>query len=137
MSATRPNPLRHVAETVLDERFGALDPRLRQDLATSLVRQWVTSGGHAGLVTRSHHFWFRIVRTDGGGYEVGFDAQPPRFLEVLRRAGVAEESIPGLLHQLNLCQSVRCRTQDGRFLRLGMNARERALRAEPAADEGN
>jgi hypothetical protein len=135
MSSTRLNALRNVAEAELDRRLGQLDPRLRQDLATSLVRQWLTGDGHAGLVTPAGHLWFRMVRTEAGGFEVGFDAQPPRFLDRLRDWQVADRDIPRLLHQLNLSQEVWCRSDEGRQLRLRMVARERTLLVEPVAQE--
>jgi len=134
MSSIKHTALRNVAEAELDSRLGDLDSRLKQELATSLVRQWLTNDGHAGLVTQSNHYWFRMIRTDGG-FEVGFDAQPPRFIDQLRGADVAEEQIPGLLHELSLCQSAQCQTQDGKSIRLRMIARERTLLIEPVADE--
>jgi hypothetical protein len=134
---TRHNPLRKIAEAELDRRFADLDSQLKQELATSLARQWLTNEGHAGLVTTSGHYWFKINRTQNGGFEVGFDAQPPRFVDNLRRANVAEDQLSGLLHQLSLCQSVVFPTQDGRILCLRMIAKERTLLIEPAANEND
>jgi hypothetical protein len=135
MSSTKQNALRQVAEAELDRRLGPLDPRLRQELATSLVRQWITSDGHAGLVMSSGHCWFRMIRTEGGGFEVGFDAQPPRFMDRLREWQIVEDEIPELLHQLNLCQSASCLSQENLQLRLSMRPKERNLSVEPVADE--
>jgi hypothetical protein len=134
MSSTRQNALRNVAEAELDQHLGQLDSRLRQQLATSLVRQWITSDGHAGLVTVSAHYWFRMIRTDTG-IEVGFDAQPPRFLDRLHDWKVADDDIPELLHQLNLCQEVLCRSEEGRQLRLRVLAKDRTLLVQPVAEE--
>jgi hypothetical protein len=134
MSSTRQNALRNVAEAELDRRLGELDSRLRQELATSLVRQWITSDGHAGLVMPAGHYWFRMIRTDAG-FEVGFDAQPPRFLDRLHDWKVADDDIPELLHQLNLRQEVLCHSEEGRQLRLRMLAKERTLLVEPVAEE--
>jgi hypothetical protein len=135
MSSTRQNALRNIAEAELDRRIGQLDPRMRQELATSLVRQWITSDGHAGLVTPLAHYWFRMIRTDAGGFEVGFDAQPPRFMDRLHDWKVPDGDIPELLHQLNLCQEVLCRSEAGRQLHLRMLAKERTLLVEPVAEE--
>jgi hypothetical protein len=134
MSSTRQNALRNVAEAELDRRLGELDLRLREELATSLVRQWITCDGHAGLVTPSGHFWFRMIRTDGG-VEVGFDAQPPRFVDSLREWKVPEDEIPDLLHQLNLRQRASCQSQEGNHLRLRMVPNERTLLVQPVPEE--
>ncbi len=47
-----------------------------------------------------------------------------------RRWQVDEEEIPELLHRLNLCQSVLCRTTDGRTIRLWMEPKEEIVRCE-------
>jgi hypothetical protein len=134
MSSIRQNALRNVAEAELDRRLGELDSQQKGELATSLVRQWITYDGHAGLVTPSGHFWFDMIRTDGG-FEVGFDAQPPRFMDRLREWKVQEDEIPELLHQLNLRQRASCQSQENRPLRLRMLPKERTLLVEPVAEE--
>jgi hypothetical protein len=133
MSSVRQSALRKVAEATLERHCGQLDPALKQELATSLARQWITNDGHAGLITRASHCWFRMVRK-GSGFEVGFDAQPPRFVDDLRRMQVDEEEIPVLLHQLNLCQSVWFQVSNGETWQLRMVARERRLLIEPVCD---
>jgi hypothetical protein len=135
MSSLKQTPLRKLAEVVLDQHFGELEPQLKQDLAISLVRQWTTNDGHAGLVTLSHHHWFRMVRTQGGGFEVGYQASPPQFMEDLRRWNVSEEEIPDLLHNLNCQQSVLCNTAEGERIKLRLVAQERTLLIEPVEAE--
>jgi hypothetical protein len=44
-------PLRKITESKLAKHFGDLDTAVRSELATSLVRQWLTNDGCAGLVT--------------------------------------------------------------------------------------
>jgi hypothetical protein len=134
MAATKPNVLRKIAESSLDRYLTGLDPEVKQELATTLARQWITGDGHAGLATPSHHFWFDLVRKVNG-FDVGFDRQPPQLAGKLREAGVPEEAIPGLLHKLNLCQTVLCETRDGRRYRVRMIARERKFLPEPVDAE--
>jgi hypothetical protein len=136
MSSARSNPLRKIAEDQIERLFGDFDPRLKQELATSLVRQWITNDGYAGLVKSSSHHWLRLIRTDGG-FEVGRDDQPPRFVNQLRQGNVSEDQIPDVLHQLNLTQCTTCQTQDGGTIRLRMVAKERTLVIERADDEAS
>jgi hypothetical protein len=41
---------------------------------------------------------------------------------------VDEAEVPGLLHRLNLCQSVVCETADGRTVELRVEPKQRAVR---------
>jgi hypothetical protein len=135
MNPIKHYPLRKVAEKVLAKHLGDLDAAVRDELATSLVRQWITNDGHAGFVARTRQFWFRMV-TNGDGVEVGFSPVEGNWGRVLSEDWhVAEEEVPGLLHQLNLCQSVLCRTGDGRTIRLRIEPKERAVRCEQHEEE--
>ncbi|HYT90687.1 MAG TPA: hypothetical protein VEL76_18410 [Gemmataceae bacterium] len=128
-------PLRKVAENVLVKYLGDLDAAVKDELATSLVRQWLTNNGHAGFVTPTRQFWFQMV-TQGDGVEVGFSPAEGNWGRVLSDDWhVAKEEIPGLLHRLNLCQSVLCRTPDGRTIRLRIDPKERAVRCEEQSEE--
>ncbi len=130
MNPIKQFPLRKIAEKVLARHLGDLDAAVRDDLATSLVRQWVTNDGHAGFVTPTRQFWFQMV-TKGDGVEVGFSPVEGNWGGVLTEEWhVAEEEVPALLHRLNLCQSVLCRTADGLTIRLRIEPKERAVRCE-------
>jgi ABC-type nitrate/sulfonate/bicarbonate transport system ATPase subunit len=48
--------LRKIAEHELDQCFHELDAQTRDELATSLVRQWIEDADNAVLVTRQFHF---------------------------------------------------------------------------------
>jgi hypothetical protein len=135
MKPIRQYPLRKIAESELARHFGHLDAAVRDQLATSLVRQWLTNDGHAGFVTLTHQYWFRLVAT-GDSLEVGFSEAEGDWGMVLSRDWhVEEEDVPGLLHQLNLCQSALYRTADGRTIRLRIEPRERTVRCEEQAAE--
>src|SRR5205085_2824812 len=60
MQPKRGSILRTIAEHELEACFGQLNPVTKHDLATSLVRQWLTNGGQAVIVTREYHLWFRM-----------------------------------------------------------------------------
>ncbi len=135
MNPVKRPPLRMIAENELNKHFGDIDTAVRNELATSLVRQWLTNDGHAMVVTSTHQFWFRIVaRSDG--CEVGFNKAKSNWGRILSQSWhVDEEEIPGLLHQLNLCQSVLCHTTEGRMVRLWIEPKERTVRSEEQAGE--
>ncbi len=112
------NALRKVAEYELDQCFHDLDPLIRDELATSIVRQWIGNDGNAVIVTREFHFWFRMTKLEDGQTQVVRDRDPQTFVDHLRKSRVIEAQIPGLLHELSVCQSVQCLTDYGQKLRL-------------------
>ena len=131
----RQPPLRKIAESVLTKHLGDLDAAVRDELATSLVRQWLANDGHAGLVLPTWQCWFRMVKK-GEGFEVGFDKAEGTWGSVLSRdMQVDKDEVPAVLHQLNVCQSVLCRTADGRTIRLWIEPKERAVRCGEVAEE--
>jgi hypothetical protein len=128
MTPSRSQALRRIAEDQLDVRLGELDPQARQELATSLVRQWLGNDGHAGIITPSNNYWFRLERRADGGIEIGFEANPGSFAALLRNWGVAEEDMAHLLHQLSLRQAVRYRTEAGLALEVRLEPAQLTLR---------
>jgi hypothetical protein len=135
MKPVKHYPLRKLAETELAMCFSGLDDALLNDLATSLVRQWLTNDGHAGLVTSTHQCWFRLVTT-GDSLEVVVSQAEGGLGRILSRDWhVDDEEIPGLLHRLNLCQSVLYRTAVGPTIRLWVEPKVRAVRCEEQAGE--
>jgi hypothetical protein len=129
-------PLRKIAESELARHFGHLDTAVRDELATSLVRQGLTNDGHAGFVTPTGQCWLRIVVREDGGVEVGVSKPEGDWERVLAEDWhIDEAEVPGLLHQLNLCQSAQCRTADGRTIRLRIEPKERTVRCEEQAAE--
>jgi hypothetical protein len=126
--------LRRIAENELNRHLGELDAAVRNELATSLVRQWLTNDGHAGLAFPSCHCWFQLVRKSDG-YEVGFGrTEVSGSRTLLRDWQVDEAKIPAVLHQLNVCQSVQCPTMDGRTIRLWLEPKERVVQCRKLAE---
>jgi hypothetical protein len=131
MKQLKQYPLRKIAESVLASHFGDLDPEVMQELATSLVRQWLTNDGHAGFVTSSHQHWFRAVPREDDGVEVGSSSPDGDWARVLSHDWqVDEDDVPELLHSLNLCQSALCRTADGRTIQVRVEPKERTVRCQ-------
>ena len=130
MKSLKQFPLRRIAESVLTQYLGDLEPEVRDELAASLVRQWITNDGHAGFIYPTRRFWFQMVAA-GDKVEVGFSEVADNWGLVLTRDWkVDEEEIPGLLHQLNLCQSVTCETTNGLVVRLRIEPKDRSVRCE-------
>jgi hypothetical protein len=124
MKPRRKLPLRKIAESQMERHFGNLDAAVRNELATSLVRQWITNDGYAGFVTPTRQYWFQMV-AKGEQLDVGCTEAQGNWGRILSRDyQVAEDEIPSLLHQLNLCQTVSWRTTDGRTIRLGIDPKE-------------
>jgi hypothetical protein len=135
MKPVKQYPLRRIAENELSRHLGDLDTAVRDELATSLVRQWLGNDGHAGLVTPTHQCWFHLV-TNGDSLEVGYSEAQGHWGRTLSQDWqVDEEEIPGLFHELNLCQSASCRTADGRTLRLWIEPKVQTVRCQEQAGE--
>jgi hypothetical protein len=136
MSPIKRYPHRKVAESVLNEHFGDLDVGVRNELATSLVRQWLTNEGYAGIVTTTHRHWIRLVPKDDGGVQVKVGKVAGSWASVLSRDWHLDEAkIPEFLHQLNLCQAVQCRNKDGRTISLRIEPKARAVRCQELPEE--
>lgn len=53
--------LRQIAGSELEKLYPASEPRARNDLITSVVRQWQTCAGHAGVFTVAVTYWLVLV----------------------------------------------------------------------------
>ena len=127
--------------SVPDHQRDVVEPEdLRGDVLTVAVRGAGIgvddrNEGHAGLVTSTHQCWFRLVTT-GDSLEVVVSQAEGHWGRTLSRDWhVDDEEIPGLLHQLNLCQSVLYRTAVGLTIRLWVEPEERAVRCEEQMGE--
>jgi hypothetical protein len=127
-------PFREIAENTLAKYFGKLDADLRNELATSLVRQWVSNDGHAGFVTPTHQFWFQVIPMSDG-VEVKCRPVKKHWGRVLsQKWDQSEDEIPGLLHQLNLCQIALFRIADGRTISMRVEPKKRRVRCEEGTE---
>jgi hypothetical protein len=136
MSNRKRYPHRKVAESVLAEHFSDLDVGVRNALATSLVRQWLTNDGCAGFVTTSHRYWIQLVPKEDGGVQVGVRKFKGSWGAVLSQDWhLEEDKIPAFLHQLNLCQSAQCRNKDGRSISIRIEPKARTIRCQELPGE--
>lgn len=123
---TKDNPLRNIARIELTRVFNDLAPKIREELETSLVRQWLTYEGHAGVIAPVNNAWFRLVR-QGDEYHVGRDLCDSRVAAMLRECGADEEEFPELFHRANLSQHTEFVGRDGKLCRLSIDPRERRV----------
>jgi len=130
----RQNGLRGLAEELLDRTFSGLEPALRADLATSLVRQWVTNGGRAVIATEDGLYWLGLERLADGGYLVSRTVEDAALADELRARGVLAAEIPDLLHDLTLRQCAGCETADGEEVLLRIDPVARRFSIERGRD---
>lgn len=128
------NALRKIAEHELSCCFHGLSATACDELATSLVRQWIGNDGNAVIVTRDFQFWFRIKKLDNGQMHVVRDVQPQTFVDQIRKSRVIEDQIPSLLHELNLRQSADAATDYGEKVRLRVEPANSTFFVELVAD---
>jgi hypothetical protein len=111
---------------------GGLPPGERGDLATSLVRQWVTYDGHACLFLVGQVIYFDLGRTPLGKPRLAPEPGLPGWLDVLTRDWKIEpDDLPGIFDQLNRGQGAEVTNAEGVPLRLWVNPRERSRGVEP------
>lgn len=127
----RPNPLRTIAEGQLHAIFGdSLSSEVENELATALVRQWMTYDGHAGLLADQVRFWFQVNKT-ATGYDLSRQENRGCILDpFVRERGIDLADIPSILHRLNVSQSAEAETLHGRRLRFFIKPKERTISVE-------
>ena len=116
------NALRKIAEHELAQCLQDLNSQVRDELTTSLVRQWIGNDGNALIITRDFHTWFRLKKLDDGRMQLVRDRHPQTFVDQMRKARVIESEIPCLLHELNVRQSTECLTDYGQKIRLRVDS---------------
>jgi len=114
--------LREIAELELDQCFDDLSPTTRDELANSLVRQWIGNDGKAIIVNRDFEFSFALTTRSDGALQVVRERAPQTFVDHMRKSRVIERDIPRLLHEVSIRQTTECMADYGQKLR---------LRAEP------
>jgi len=131
--------LRHLAEQLIEEIAGdeAFPEGEREDLATSLVRQWVSYDGHATLFLGGRQVYLVLGQTPLGRPCVVPLAAPGRWLKQLTGEWkVSADDLPEALDRLNRGQSAEVVNADGVPLRLWVNPWEKTRGVEPLAGAG-
>ena len=127
------NLLEEIADAEEDEEISEAD---RNDLATSLLRQWITYDGNATLFIGEEQIYFVLAQTKAGDYRVIPDRSPPGWMNrLIQDWKIAPEELPPLIRQLNLGQSVESVNSEGLPIRLWANPKERSQGVEPLIKE--
>lgn len=130
--------LRRLAELILqkiaeDEAIPEAD---HHDLATSLVRQWITYDGNATLFVGERQIYLVLARTATGQFGIVSEQSLPGWMKCLAQDWkINPDEFPSILGQLNLGQSIEVINSEGVPLRLWVNPQERTKGVEPLVKE--
>ncbi len=130
----RSRALRKLADDFLRKtlRAGDVPPGGAEELATSLVRQWLTCDGNATLFVGEHQLYLRLSTTPLGNSSVAAQSGGPGWVRDLREHWkINPGQLPDVLGQLNRGQSAEVTNDDGVALRLWVNPREKSAGVEP------
>jgi hypothetical protein len=125
--------LRRLAEEYLQHLAEESDIVLgeQEDLATSLVRQWLTYDGNATLFLGGEQLNLRLDRSPLGKLRILEEVAPPAGVRWLAEQWkIDPQELPDLYAQLNRGQSADVINDDGIPLRLWVNPRERSRGVE-------
>jgi hypothetical protein len=129
--------LRFVAREVIRRLTGGqLPPEKEEDFVTSVVRQWGTNDGHAGLLFPDGQRWLRYVEK-GGKPEVGIGEGGPASMvrPFMSSYHFSEEDLPEIIDSLNVSQSAEFTNAVGQRLRFSLNPRERQLSIQSVTED--
>jgi hypothetical protein len=130
--------LRLLAESLLDDmaEYDVITEEEREDVATSLVRQWLTCEGNATLFLGEEQVYLVLGRTPLGKPCVFPESAGHGWVRQLTRDWkISPDELPEILGQLNRGQSAEVVNADGVPLRLWVNPAERRRGIEPLARE--
>jgi hypothetical protein len=109
------------------------------DLTNSLVRQFQTYDGHAGLFTIKSSFWYQRYDASPdsvGEVRVDMTESPGCIVDVFRRDWSLESDLDErLINDLNLKQSAECVNCRGQRLRMWVDPRKRTVGIEEIKDD--
>ncbi|QJW98469.1 hypothetical protein FTUN_6059 [Frigoriglobus tundricola] len=128
--------LRRIAGTELDKLFPDTAPRARDDLITAVVRQWITSAGHAGIFTVARNYWLHFEEFPDERFQVHAEVTTPDGLgQLLRNHLAQEDDVPRILRQLTLRQAVVFDNEDAIAFKIRVRPELRRFEIEPADPE--
>jgi hypothetical protein len=133
-----PQELRRLAEALVDEMDadGELPEAERADIATSLVRQWLTYDGRAILFHGEEQVCITLGRTPLGRPCVVPESAGRGWVRLLARDWkIHPDDLPEVLDQLNRGQSAEVVNADDVPLRLWVNPGQGRRGVEPLAPE--
>src|ERR1700676_2247073 len=133
----RSRALRQLAVQLLQEiAEGEILPAEREDLATSLVRQWITYEGNATRFVGQQQVNLILAKTVAGTCRIVSNPGLAAWMNRLNQDWkISPEEFPDIFWQLNRGQSVEVTNSEGIPLRLWVNPKERSMGVEPLVKE--
>jgi hypothetical protein len=135
---THSRALRQLAEDLIHRVASDLEfmDEERNELVTSLVRQWVTYSGHSTLFIGDRQIYLDIANTPlGKPVIVPEPALHGWTRQLTEDWKVDPDDLPGVFEQLNRGQSTEVVNTDGVPLRLSVDPKERTRGVEPLVTE--
>ena len=134
--ASNSSVLGKIAGTEIDELFPGINSGMRGVYVTSLVRQWRTNGGQAGLFTVAVNYWLQLVER-GAELLVVRTVNPSPVCMRLARCGAPEGEFAEIVHRLSLAQSASFSDAGGRSFRIWADPKRRIFGIGGAEEEGD
>lgn len=128
-----PQVLREVAENLVEGMIaeGVFPDEARDDMVTSLVRQWVTYDGNACVFTEDVHAVFSVGTTPLGQPNPKGSSQPNLWVkQAMESWRIDQAHLPDIINQLNRGQSAETTNQDDVPIRFWVNPKTRQMAVE-------
>jgi hypothetical protein len=104
----------------------------KEDITTSLVRQWLTYDGHATLFLEEEQVYLHLDRSPLGKLCVRPEEAPAGWMkDIAEQWKIDLQALPDVCDQLNRGQSAAVTNDDDILLRLWVNPKERSKGVEP------
>jgi hypothetical protein len=133
-----PRVLRRIAEDIYDKiaAEASFADDERDDLVTSIVRQWMTYDHHATLLLDEHRqFYFKVETTPLGAINVSVRKSDADWTGFIDDWKIDPDDLPAIIHQINRGQGAETISIDGRPLRIYVDPQKSTCGVEPMDEE--
>lgn len=120
----KPQVLRNIAHAELDKLLPGQAKDVHEALVTSIVRQWMTYDGKAGILTLAVHYWLSVEHKESK-VVVGSGVLPATLPQHLATWKVLERDLQRIVLDLNLSQTATFINLDGLTVQVRMDPRDR------------
>ena len=132
----QPHVLRAIAIAEIEKIFPGQAREPREELVTSVVRQWTAYDGNAGVFTIAIHYYLTVRHRDGQVL-AGTEVLPGTLKQHLATWGVVERDLPRVAWDLSVAQMALLVNNEGITVRVTSDPRDHTFRFEelPDADD--
>lgn len=120
----KPQVLRNIAHVELDRILPGQATDIHEALVTSIVRQWMTYEGKAGVLTLAVHYWLSVEHK-GTQVVLGSGVVPATLPRHLASWKVLDRDLQRIVLDLNLSQTSTFINLDGLTVQVRMDPRDR------------